>query len=81
MVDRINGANPFENSIIPAGNQSAKNNSQADNIFNGIDKNKDGVLSQEEASAFGFSTLGNTSLTRDQFVKKFELFKNKTGSL
>ena len=66
----------------------AQNDRQSDNIkisrasmiFNAAD-NGDGILEPAEALNFGFTTLGNQPLTRQQFIEKFNEFRERTATM
>ena len=77
MVDKINGVNPLNNQQPQ---KYDKLQSKNDCIFNKMDTTGDNIVSYGEAKAFGFSTLGEKALSKEEFSKKYKNFIDKTSS-
>ena len=79
MVDKINGNNnPF---IQQQAIKQNRTNTAADSIFDVMDKDHNQTVDTGEAKAFGFTTLGDKPLTREQFSQKYSIFQEKTNTL
>ena len=80
MTERIKSLNPFAKNQQKTESYAKKQN-LAYSIFDRMDTNKDGQVSQKEAQAFGFTTLGSTPVTKSTFGQIFDAFKEKTSTL
>ena len=79
MIEEVKGAN----NSAPKPKTEQKNNdfdSVANSIFDKMDTDHDKFVSEQEAKDFGYTTLGDKSLSREDFLKKYRSFKEKTST-
>ena len=79
MIEEVKGTN----SQVPKAQQYKKPNdikSISNSIFTQMDQNSDGFVSPQEAKDFGFTTLGDSSLSSEQFFEKYKAYKDKTST-
>ena len=82
MVKRINGLNSLNNTNQSIAKEETKKQiSQADVIFDNIDTNEDQIISDDEAKTSGFTSLENLSVTKEKFREIFQNYKEKTSTI